>query len=309
MPKQRITKPPSTGRSLPKRLGTCKRKILIYNKLTIEATPLQLNHTYSVPPARIAELARQHKQHSYSIVDIHRILYRHPVDYLQPAIRAIRTAETALSNLIQCAMQSRDYFEAKRLLEAVANVARALSALEQAPENAPGAPPTGGLGSRGIERHSDSGAPPDLEHERAWKRISKAQLPPFPRFERDADRLVKIGWSAKDQRTYEHRVAVDIVRDFCRFLAHIGKERRTFRIEELTRVKASDGTDVPSYQIYLVLKWLQSVGAISRRGNDGYVVKDGELSPGRTEEHWLATPSRGIDQSAPQPRTQTQTNE
>jgi hypothetical protein len=224
------------------------------------------------------------------------------VDYIQPAISAIRAAETALSNLIQRAMKSRDYFEARRLVDAVANVSRALIALEQAAQNAPHGSAIEGLASYGNDRETDSGTLPDRENERAWKHTSKTRLPPFPRFERDADRLVKIGWSAKEKRTYEHRVALDIVRDFCRFLADIGTERRVFKIGKLARVSASDGTEIPTYQTYLVLKWLQRVGAVSRRGNDGYVVKDGELSPARVEAHWLATPDRGTDQPARSPR-------
>jgi hypothetical protein len=227
------------------------------------------------------------------------------VDYVQPAISAIREAETALSNLIQRAMQSRDYFEARRLVDAVANISLALAALEPPAKNAPTGPAIGELASCGTDSDHGRDALPDRENGPAWKRTSKARLPPFPRFERDADRLVKIGWSDKEKRSYEHRVALDIVRDLCQFLAEIGTERRVFKIGKLARISASDGTQIPTYQTYLVLKWLQRVGAVSRRGNDGYVVKDGELSPGRLEEHWFATPDRGTDQPARTPRTPT----
>ena len=203
-------------------------------------------------------------------------------------------------------MQSRDYIDAKRLVDAVAAVSQALAALEQSAENAPAGSPTGELASRSTDRrHTDGAAPPDGEHERARERTPRAQLPPFPRFERDAERLVKIGWSTKEKHTYEHRVAVDVVRDVCGFLADIGTEQRVFKIEKLARVKTADGAEIPSYQTYLVLKWLQHVGAVDRRGNDGYVVKNGELSPVRVEELWLATPNRAARQPVLQPRTPT----
>jgi len=99
----------------------------------------------------------------------------------------------------------------------------------------------------------------------------------FPKFERDGDRLVKIGWSKKDRRTYEHRAPKSVVIAVIDQIAAGVKPGRVFTMEQLMPFRDADGQDIPAYQPYLVLKWLQHVGAVKKKGKDGYVAQGGAL--------------------------------
>jgi hypothetical protein len=98
------------------------------------------------------------------------------------------------------------------------------------------------------------------------------QLNQYPRFERDGDRLIKIGWSKKAREQYEHRAPRDAVVAFVQSLSNV-KLGATFAIESLLPIADVSGEELPSYQVYLVLAWLRSVGLIEKKGRDGYVMR------------------------------------
>jgi hypothetical protein len=114
----------------------------------------------------------------------------------------------------------------------------------------------------------------------------------YPRFERDGDKLIKIGWSKKDRREYEHRVPKEIVLRVAEILRSAGDSRKTFAMDRLTPFKSSAGLKIPSYQVYLVLAWLRTLGAVQARGKDGYQVMDGRLDASHLNDAWIATTRR-----------------
>lgn len=117
----------------------------------------------------------------------------------------------------------------------------------------------------------------------------------YPRFEREGDKLVKVGWSKKKRQAYEHRASKHAVMVFVRHLSESVRAGELFAIEELLPVPDSaSGSEVPAYQIYLTLAWLRGAGAIEKRGRDGYVVRSKTLleSPTGLDELWMALPVR-----------------
>ena len=133
---------------------------------------------------------------------------------------------------------------------------------------------------------ASSGSALKLKSRRGVDKDSHGQAQRYPRFARSGDRLVKIAWSKKDRAEYEHRapqVAVLAVVSSLRKLAS-----REFSMEDLARPRDEDGNDVPSYQVYLVMAWLRSYGAVRRIGRGGYVPVPGRLTDAAVEEHWSA---------------------
>jgi len=114
----------------------------------------------------------------------------------------------------------------------------------------------------------------------------------YPRFERDADRLIKIAWSKKHREEYEHRASRDAVDAFVRHLLARVPEGEVFDVEGLLPVPDLRGGDIPAYQLYLTLAWLRSAGAIEKKGRDGYIVRDGSLGDGGLDRLWSSIPER-----------------
>jgi len=140
------------------------------------------------------------------------------------------------------------------------------------------------------QRASDiSPTPPSASASRIAKELPRSG---YPRFERESDRLVKIGWSVKEKREYEHRVQRSVVLDVAACLAGKAKPNRPFRMEKILPIVDRGGAEIPSYQAYLVLKWLQVRGAVERRGNDGYVLGKLTLDTGVIESLWESTQQR-----------------
>jgi len=63
-------------------------------------------------------------------------------------------------------------------------------------------------------------------------------------------------------------------------------------MDEVLPVELQDGTEVPSYQAYLVLAWLRERGTVQRQGNDGYKLARKNLSADMIVELWAQTPER-----------------
>lgn len=132
-----------------------------------------------------------------------------------------------------------------------------------------------------------NGAPALRKTRRAKSPPSKGPKGDYPRFERDGDRLVKIGWSKKNKEAYEHRAPREAVDAFVRHLASHVAPGKVFAMEDVMPVPdPGTGVDLPAYQAYLVLAWLRHVGAVEKKGKDGYVLRNGMLTGGKFEVFW-----------------------
>ncbi len=114
----------------------------------------------------------------------------------------------------------------------------------------------------------------------------------FPRFEREGDRLIKIGWSKKGKTEYEHRAPREAVVAFVRHLTSRVKLGQVFAVEDLLPSPDAGGGELPAYQVYLTLAWLRRSGAIEKKGRNGYVLRSDLLMDGDLNELWDALPTR-----------------
>lgn len=107
----------------------------------------------------------------------------------------------------------------------------------------------------------------------------------YPRFERDGDRLIKIGWSKKAREEYEHRAPKAAVDAVVHRLETGTTSDQVFAIDDLMPISQGDENDVPGYQVYIIMAWLREAGVVHKRGRDGY-VKNGVALQDAVSEHW-----------------------
>ncbi len=108
----------------------------------------------------------------------------------------------------------------------------------------------------------------------------------YPRFIRSEGRLVKVGWSKRDRAEYEHRASEASVRTVVAAVRDL--ESHQFSMDQLMPVDDGSGGEVPSYQVYLIVAWLRSLGVVRRAGRGGYVAVPDGLSSAAMEQHWRA---------------------
>jgi len=94
----------------------------------------------------------------------------------------------------------------------------------------------------------------------------------YPKFFRQGDRLVRVAWSKREKKEYEHKAPISVLRALTVAMADSGADGRVFSTEELLPIRDNDGTEVPAYQAYAGLALLKQVGLIEQHGRQGYSI-------------------------------------
>jgi len=112
----------------------------------------------------------------------------------------------------------------------------------------------------------------------------------YPKFHREGDNLVKVSWSKKKKKPYRHRVPKRIAELVTDRIAEVGEGGRLFMTDELIPIHdGSTGADLPSYQVYLVLSWLNMNRLVEKHGRQGYTVKATKGLASAFADPWCAT--------------------
>ncbi len=182
--------------------------------------------------------------------------------------------EDRLAERLQSAIEERIYSD----IATIAAVSQRLSELIAELEH-------GEIGSRGNGATDAPTAPTRLKPpaiDPKGRRHMNRQA--YPKFARDGDRLVKVGWSKKAKSEYEHKASHSTVLTVTEELRKL--EAKEFSMEGMLPISDSSGKDLPSYQAYLVLAWLCSLGVVRREGRGGYVPVKAGLDPASIAAHW-----------------------
>lgn len=101
----------------------------------------------------------------------------------------------------------------------------------------------------------------------------------YPRFARRGDQLVKFGWSKREKSEYEHKASHQAALVLGRVAAEAGKDGRIFQINALLPLRnPTDGSEIPDYQVYLIIAWWRSAALLDQHGRQGYSIpKAGQL--------------------------------
>lgn len=222
------------------------------------------------------------------------------MDTIQAAQNVIRDAEAALRDLISKALSEQRYGDVKQIADLADRVSQLLSSngihlsVAAAPSRAIETSATeGGAIARPPPAESRKIGAPPKRHKAAAKTNRRTRaMSGYPKFVRDEDRLVKIGWSKKNSREYEHRVPREAVLAFLHHLDGNVDEAKVFDIEGLLPVQDDAGEDIPGYQIYVVIAWLREAGVIEKKGRDGYVIRDKSVLSGELNDLWESLRAR-----------------
>jgi hypothetical protein len=203
-------------------------------------------------------------------------------DILAMAEEAISEAEARLRQLMETALAKQRYVDVAKLAPLADGLLNVLKVARNGDSHLPALLPDADLAS---DRRTKSSGAGDL-FASGGSRTSEGS---YPRFERQGDRLVKIAWSKKDRREYEHRATANIILRVAELFERDRAFGTPFMMDSLMPFKTRTGVDIPSYQAYLALAWFRSLGTIEPRGKDGYVVVVENLKS-RIESAWKSMP-------------------
>lgn len=124
--------------------------------------------------------------------------------------------------------------------------------------------------------------------------LDKLTRADYPRFLREKHEMVKLGWSAREDGSYEHRVPKGCVDAVCATVAATGKGGTRFAIGDILEAVTRPGSEdrVPSYQAYAVVSWLKWAGMVLQHGRKGYTVIRPQTFKASVEAAWRALPQR-----------------
>lgn len=214
--------------------------------------------------------------------------------------QALQECESQLRGLLAEAAAVGDYEAALQLTE----WARGVAVLEtvRLPANKVG------WNSSLTRHHEDDGADHTSSSERistknstrqrkknsvhVARRKRKTAGAAYPKFARFKNELVKIGWSKKAKKEYQHKAPHRVVDSLVDHLIKVGAAGKVFSTEQLfpLRVKDND-SEIPSYQAYLCLAWLRNQNLIEQVGRHGYRMAEPTSLREAVEQQWRALPS------------------
>ena len=208
------------------------------------------------------------------------------MDRTRRALELIAACEAEIKQLIQGALAERRYEEIPQLASLASHLAVAASGIAATAAH---------VGQSGDEKVvaavSDARMQEGAQDAEVKAKARHRRADAYPRFERQGDRLVKIGWSKKDRAEYEHKAPLVAVEAVIEAIDQVTGKGAYLRVEDILPVKQKDEEEVPSYQVYLVVAWLREIGAIERLGNDGYRVQ-GDRASLDVQALWNQTPER-----------------
>jgi hypothetical protein len=205
----------------------------------------------------------------------------------------IRRAETELRRVLADAA-SRGEYDSVPVLTSWAKHLNALAAAEPGtqvattPEaKAPARSPVPSVPvSAEAPKKKASGGRRKKKATRQARRASGGK-PGYPKFVREEDRLVKIGWSKGKKATYEHKVERRSLETVVARIARVAEHKRKFVVDDLGDFESCRGeSEVPVYQVYLCIAWLRTSGLIEQHGRAGYSVGNREDFAQAVEEAW-----------------------
>ncbi len=201
----------------------------------------------------------------------------------QRATEVIERAEKEIAALASDAAAQRDYGRASMLLALAQQIRDAAHPIAATSNSSKGNGAVLGSAKIGpVTRPPASRVAPA----RASARTG------YPYFNREGDNLVKVGWSKSDRATYEHRSPRSVLERLGERVKQAGATGNRFTTEDLMPLHDQNGAELPSYQAYLCLAWLVSIGLLERHGRQGYTMAHIEDFDSILNGAWSELPAR-----------------
>jgi len=206
------------------------------------------------------------------------------MDTIQRIIAILAAAEKALADAANDAARGGQYDAASLLIElASALKTLSLDARERLAPRAIGAQVDGKATAHDPISESGPAA-------RSGTRLKKLS---YPKFLREGDSLVKVGWSRSKKSEYEHKCPRKVLPILADAIGKAGARGRRFPMERiLPLTDPAEGTRIPDYQVYLCLAWFRALGFLIQHGRQGYSLASKAPVEPLLDSHWASLPSR-----------------
>lgn len=218
---------------------------------------------------------------------------------VEEAVIICSNAEKALRELMQRAIATGEYRHLPTLARMAEQINQLSVRVNQTVALSPPAPDAApNRSDRRLGRHRVT-----VQHHVASDKYGRCRTPGvrsakngYPRFRRDGDNLVKIGWSKTSKTEYEHRAPMQVVSVLLKAVVVAGQKGPMFTVENLLPLADSgDGMEIPAYQVYLALAWLRTEGLVHQHGREGYSLLVTSNLEKTVEERWNALPDKPTD--------------
>lgn len=114
----------------------------------------------------------------------------------------------------------------------------------------------------------------------------------YPKFFRQKNDLVKVGWSKSRGGEYWHKAPKKVVDLLVKGLQDNAANEDLFTANDIFPVLAPGSMEIPGYQLYLCLAWLRQEGFVTQVGRQGYRLIKNEQLVESVENKWRHLPSR-----------------
>jgi len=206
------------------------------------------------------------------------------------ALAVLREAEAKLCDLVPEALAKRRYEHAGQLME----LARMLSDARSPEMNHD-------VGKRARARASGTQAGPTRSRKprpasrtRQANRNAKGKGSAHPKFFREGNALLKLGWSRKSRSEYEHRAPRDAAFAVAKRVAEVASRKSWFTVEDLGDVRIAQGEEpISGCQVYLCVAWFRRAGLVVQHGRRGYSLPVASAKfPAKVKSAWGALRER-----------------
>jgi hypothetical protein len=196
------------------------------------------------------------------------------MDIIQRTEHLLTETERTLVRLSGEAGAARDYDQAASLIE----IARKIKQMAEQFTSS---------GSKTEMRANPAGGTKDVHPVAESKTLirSRNKLGEYPRFVREGDNLVKIGWSKSQRAEYEHKSPKRLLTALCEALTGAKGKRITMN-KVLPLKDPTTGSAFSDYQSYVCLAWLKWAGLVIQHGRQGYSLPRGTELERSVETLW-----------------------
>jgi hypothetical protein len=197
-------------------------------------------------------------------------------NFTRAATDLLGQCEREMQNLLAEAVSARDY-DAVMLLTGLAKALREMA-------------------GSGGESHPTGAAErvpaaPKLPAAPAARKSAHRASSGYPHFVRRGNSLIKIGWSKREKRPYQHRIARKALDAVVTAVERAGAGGKVFTVDDILPVTdPGDGAPVSDYLVYVGLAWLRQVGLIDQHGRQGYSIPKIEILTEMMDAAWEQLP-------------------
>lgn len=214
-------------------------------------------------------------------------VYMEPMPIAQRMVETLDGAEKALAALASEAAKESDYDAASCLIDLARELnglaLKARQQLEHTPSDSttPSPPPSAGDWAFALATNS------------RLQLRGKQKKGDYPRFFREGENLIKIGWSPSSKAEYEQKTPKRVLEVLAAAIAKIATNGKRFTMERLLPlVDSQDGHTIPDYQSYICLKWLRQQYLLVQHGRQGYSLATKDRLEASVNTCWAKLPTR-----------------